>query len=77
MIVSKTFYMDKEWVLIYSSSQLFEVELLSGMLNENDIESIVINKQDSLYLIGEIELHVPIDNILKAKQLISNFNRSE
>jgi hypothetical protein len=69
--------MDEEWVVIYSSQQLYEIELLSGFLLENDIESFVINKQDSSYLIGEIELHVPINSILKAKQLISNFNQSE
>jgi len=69
--------MDEEWVLIYSSSQLYEIELISGMLLENDIESFIINKQDSAYLIGEIELNVPIDSIMKAKQLISKYNRIE
>ena len=69
--------MEEEWVLIYSSSQLYEIELISGMLQENDIESFVINKQDSAYLIGEIELHVPIDSIMKAKQLISKYNKIE
>ncbi len=69
--------MDEEWVSIYSSTQLYEVELISGMLLENDIESIVINKQDSAYLIGDIELHVPINSILKAKKLISKYNKSE
>ncbi len=69
--------MNEEWVLIYSSSQLYEVELISGMLLENDIESYVINKQDSAYLIGEAELHVHVDSIMKAKQLISKHNQSE
>ncbi len=69
--------MEDKWVLIYTSSQLYEIELISGMLFENDIESYIINKQDSAYFIGEIELHVQIDKILKAKQLISKFNQSE
>ena len=69
--------MDEKWALIYTSSQLYKIELISGMLFENEIESFIINKQDSAYFIGEIELHVHIDDILKAKQLISKFNQSE
>ena len=69
--------MDEEWSLIYSSGQLYEIELLSGMLQENEIESIIINKQDSAYLIGDIELHVRIDSIMKAKTLISKFSQGE
>ncbi len=69
--------MDEGWALVYSSSKLYEIELISGMLLENDIESFVINKQDSAYFFGEIELHVSIDSIMKAKQLISKYNQSE
>ena len=69
--------MDEEWVLVYSSSKLYEIELISGMLLENDIQSFVINKQDSAYFLGEIELHVPINSIMKAKQLISKYNQNE
>ncbi|MFZ4400246.1 MAG: hypothetical protein ACOYO1_09445 [Bacteroidales bacterium] len=69
--------MDEEWALIFTSDQLYEIELLSGMLEENEIESVIINKQDSAYLIGDIELHIHIDNIMKAKILISKFSQSE
>jgi len=47
------------------------------MLLENDIESFIVNKQDSSYLIGDIELYVSIDNIMKAKQLFLKFDQSE
>jgi hypothetical protein len=63
--------MDKEWVLIYTSNKMYEIEILKGLLLENNIESFVMNKQDSLYLIGEVELHVPIDDMLKAKIILS------
>jgi hypothetical protein len=69
--------MDDEWILIFTSDHLYEIELISGMLEENEIESVIINKQDSAYLIGDIELHVHIDNIMKAKTLISKFSLSE
>ncbi|MCX6231527.1 MAG: DUF2007 domain-containing protein [Bacteroidetes bacterium] len=69
--------MDENWAPIFSSTKLYEIELLNGMLSENDIECFIFNKQDSIYLIGEIELYVHIDNIMKAKQLISKYNQSE
>ena len=69
--------MEDKLALIYTSHQLYEIELIRGMLLENDIESYIVNKQDSSYLIGDIELYVSIDAIMKAKQLISKFDQSE
>jgi hypothetical protein len=48
------------------------VELLKHILRENDIEAIVLNKQDSFYVtIGEIELMVNRNEVLRAKKIIS------
>ena len=63
--------MEKDWVLVYSSSILHDVHLKRIYLAENGIEAVIINKQDSVYqTFGEIELYVNRDNILKAKKLI-------
>lgn len=60
------------WVKVYSSPNLQHVELLRHLLKENDIEAIVMNKQDSIYVtIGEIELLVNRDKVLLAKKIIS------
>lgn len=63
--------MDKEWSLIYTSNQLYEIEMAKSLLSENEIESYIVNKQDSMYLFGDIELYVNINDILKAKLIIS------
>jgi hypothetical protein len=48
------------------------VELLKHILKESDIEAIVLNKQDSFYVtIGEIELLVNRDEVIRAKKIIS------
>jgi len=60
------------WVIIYSSVYIHKVEILQALLREEEIESIILNKQDSNYLFGDIELYVDVENILKAKQIISN-----
>ncbi len=69
--------MSEDWVKIYTSSKLFEIELIRGLLLENDIESFVINKQDSSYLFGEVELYVSNSDVLNANQIITNNDNSE
>ena len=64
--------MEKDWVIIYSSTLEADVIIKKQMLENNDIEAVIINKQDSVYkAFGEIELYVLRDKVLKAKQLIT------
>jgi hypothetical protein len=63
--------MESGWKCIYSSSSLSEVLLKQGLLEDNEINSVIINKQDSAYLFGEIEIYVKTEDILMAKRLIS------
>ena len=65
--------MEKDWVLLYSSSIMHDVHMKRIFLEENGIESVVINKQDSVYMsFGDIELYVNRDSVLKAKKLIES-----
>ena len=65
--------MEKGWVLTYSVNKLHLAQMAREMLSDHDIPSHIIDKRDSSYLFGEIELYVPQDNIVKAKQLIKEF----
>ncbi len=48
------------WVLIIAVSNLSEASIIKGMLEENSVPVMLINKQDSSYLnFGDIELYVP------------------
>lgn len=66
--------MEKDWIMIFETAKQFEIEIIKGMLTENDIEAVVINKKDSSYLFGTFELYVSRDNVMKAKTLILDFN---
>jgi hypothetical protein len=63
--------MENDLVLIFSSNKLYEIEIAKSLLLENDIESYIVNKQDSMYFFGDIELYVNINEILRAKIIIS------
>ena len=63
--------MANDWVKIFNSADRFKAEIYKGMLEENGIPSIIMDKQDSAYVsIGEVELYVKRENILKAMTII-------
>ncbi|HOT88248.1 MAG TPA: DUF2007 domain-containing protein [Bacteroidales bacterium] len=63
--------MNEQWVSIYNSNYNYLVEITQAILTENEIESVIVNKQDSSYHFGIIELHVHPDNVIKALQIIN------
>ena len=65
--------MEKDWTLLYSSFTLLDVQMKKIFLEENGIDAVIINKQDSVYkAFGEVELYVRRDLILKAKNLLES-----
>jgi hypothetical protein len=50
----------ENWHLIFSTHNIAEANIIKGMLEENNVPVMMVNKQDSSYLnFGDIELYVP------------------
>jgi hypothetical protein len=64
--------MEKGWEKILETSNELRIEIARQILEENDIEAIVLNKKDSSYQIGDIEIYVNRDDILKAKLVLKD-----
>ncbi len=63
--------MSDNWVRIYQSPYLYKVEIARAILEENDITSVIVNKQDTAYgTFGEIELYAQKENALRAVNII-------
>lgn len=60
------------WTCIYTTTFIHEAELIKGMLEENMITAFLVNKQDSVYLFGDIEIHVSNADAFQATQLIKS-----
>jgi hypothetical protein len=61
------------WYKIYSTGNYAEANIIKGMLEENSIKAIMLNKQDSSYLfLGEIELYVSVHFKDVAIHLVNN-----
>ncbi len=56
----------KDWVCIHTSQKMQEAEIIKGLLTFNEINSVVINKQDSSYMFGYFEVYVNRDDAVKA-----------
>lgn len=66
--------MEKDWVKVFGSQASFEAEIVKGMLIENEIDAVVVNRQDSSFgsmLPGMDEVYVHNSNEGKAKELIA------
>jgi hypothetical protein len=67
--------MSQNWITIKSTDQVYQLEILKGLLLQHDITSVVINKQDSSYMnFGEAELKVLESDSEKALQTINQEN---
>jgi hypothetical protein len=61
------------WFLIFTTDKSYEAAIAKGKLEENGIPVLVVNRQDSSYIvIGEIELYVPVQLKDVAKDLLNN-----
>ena len=58
------------FALIYTSTRPLEIEAAIGLLEEQNITAFTINKQDSNYIFGEIELYVREADRWKAHQIL-------
>ena len=63
--------MEKDLVSIYSSDKDYQIQIAQELLEENGIESFVLNQHDSVIpSIGSIELYVHKDNQKQAEKII-------
>lgn len=62
------------WTCVFSSGNLQEAEIIRGLLEDNQITAILINKQDSVYLFGDIEVYVSVEDAFNANQIINTPN---
>jgi len=68
--------MEKDWALLISTNLPQEAELIKNLLEHNEIDSIILNKKDSFYVtVGDVELYVNRNDLIKAKFVIEQNNQ--
>jgi hypothetical protein len=65
--------MQKGWQRVYFTDKPHLIQIAKSILEENHIESIIVDKRDSSYIaIGDLELFVKDDDAVLAKFLLQN-----
>lgn len=62
--------MKDNWQCIHKTNYEYIAEIIKGVLADNQIQCYSVNKKDSAYLFGEIELYVSYDDVIRAKQIL-------
>jgi hypothetical protein len=58
------------WVMVYSTNEEYKIVILKGLLEEAGIKAYEIDKRDSNYLLGNTELYVRGDDVIRTKLII-------
>jgi len=62
------------WTCVFTTNQLHQAEVMRNYLIEENIEAVVMNKNDSAYTVfNEVELYVPSEDENLAVELIKSF----
>ncbi len=62
----------QQWQVLHKTQSFAEASIIQGVLEENNIPAILLNKQDSSYLnFGYVEVHVHFAMMDVAKQLLN------
>jgi len=62
--------MEKNWVKIYRSANFYQSEIVKQMLLQHHIEAVLLNKQDSSYRFGNVEVYVHQEDFDQAIELL-------
>ena len=64
--------MEKDWQLVYSAKSVIDAEIKRGVLENEGLEPVVMNKQDSSYLFGDVEIYVSKEQFDRAVEILKN-----
>ncbi len=70
--------MKEDWVLVFTSQELYQAKLAEDLLKQNGIESHILNKPDSaIPAVGEAELYTPQEKAQRAVEILREHDMKE
>lgn len=65
--------MESDRIVVYTTNKMYQAEIVREILADHEIISFLINKMDSSYQFGDIEIYVDRDDVILSKKLIREF----
>ena len=66
--------MEEEWIKLESFDRPHQAEIRKTILEQNNINAVVVNARDSLFLLGDYELYVRREDEKMAHAIIEEFH---
>lgn len=66
--------MENNWIKVFTTTDFFRAELVKQLLLEHDIPAVVLNKQDSSYRFGQVEVWAHKEDQITASVLIEEMS---
>lgn len=63
-----------DWICVYKGNQSHIIEIIRAALEEQEIEVFVIDKRDSSYNFGDIEIYVFSTDVILSKIIIEQLD---
>ena len=58
------------WQTVFKTTIAHQAEIVKSVLQDLDIQAVIVNKKDSSYLFGQIELKVESENVIRSLKVI-------
>ncbi len=62
-----------KWSKVYESKKPYRAEIVKDVLEQNGIQTIIMDRKDSAYnIFGQLEVHVGVEEVLNALKIIED-----
>ncbi len=62
------------WISVYETDQLYRAELTKDILNNEEVDAVILNRKDSSYHFGSIQVMVPPEDREKAAKIVKSIH---
>ncbi len=60
------------WQCIYKTEKSYRAEIIKSILEEKGFSAVVVNKKDTNYHFGQLEVHVNRDHVIRSIKIIED-----
>jgi len=64
--------MDSKWQRVYVTNTKYRAEIVKAVLEDNHLSPVLVDKQDTSYHFGSVEIYVAPDEVINALKIIEN-----
>lgn len=64
--------MNAKWQKVYTTHMMYRAEIVKAVLEDHHLKPVLVDKQDTSYHFGSIELYVAPDEVMSAMKIIED-----